>query len=299
MSKCLIIVGMHRSGTSYTAGLLRRAGLDIGKRLLGTNDSNERGHFENEEFLAFHKRLLSEQGLNHDGWDLKTLPYLEQYKGDAERLVEANRSEAWGWKEPRTSLLLDFWEQVLPEAFYLCVYRAPWEVTDSLYRRSVDEIFNENPFHAIKVWSFYNETILAFHRTHSSRSLLFNIEEVISEPEKVIADVNLTFGFDLRAPSSREGFDKSLYRANRLSEDFQRGLVQEFAPDAYALYERLEALRNRSLPPRLTKDDVFNRDDLFRVWHLAGAQSHLRKELKWMRGTSFWKLRELWHKVRH
>ena len=43
--------------------------------------------------------------------------------------------DLWGWKDPRTSLLLTFWDSLLDEARYLFVYRHPVDVLSSLVRR--------------------------------------------------------------------------------------------------------------------------------------------------------------------
>ncbi|MDP4350266.1 hypothetical protein QSG17_25820, partial [Escherichia coli] len=50
--------------------------------------------------------------------------------------VRAGRGSGWGWKDPRTTLFLDFWSEFLPDARYLLVFRRPWEVVDSLFRRN-------------------------------------------------------------------------------------------------------------------------------------------------------------------
>lgn len=71
--KCLIIVGMHRSGTSFTASVLKKAGLNIGDKLLAAAEGNEFGHFENIDFYDFHIRVLSQQNYNKDGWTMQTI----------------------------------------------------------------------------------------------------------------------------------------------------------------------------------------------------------------------------------
>ena len=65
-SKVIAITGMHRSGTSLLANLLNQAGLSLGEKLLGPMDSNPKGHFEDYDFLKFHKELLA---FNRQTWD--------------------------------------------------------------------------------------------------------------------------------------------------------------------------------------------------------------------------------------
>lgn len=85
-------------------------------------------------------------GVNIDGWTLeKNLQINPPLIDRAKYIVEQNRlSSVWGWQEPRTSLFLDFWAKLLPEAKFLLIYRSPWEVADSLYRRGM-KCFNLNP----------------------------------------------------------------------------------------------------------------------------------------------------------
>ncbi len=69
----LIIIGMHRSGTSLTASLLQSAGLHIGRNLMGPSEGNVKGHFENLDFFEFHRQVLRSQGINENGWTLQEI----------------------------------------------------------------------------------------------------------------------------------------------------------------------------------------------------------------------------------
>ena len=46
MNKVLVILGMHRSGTSLVANWLHDCGLHVGDRLLEGTFANEKGYFE-------------------------------------------------------------------------------------------------------------------------------------------------------------------------------------------------------------------------------------------------------------
>jgi hypothetical protein len=54
----LVIVGMHRSGTSLTAALLQAMGVDVGKNLYLADPNNVKGYFEDVEFLEFQRQVL-------------------------------------------------------------------------------------------------------------------------------------------------------------------------------------------------------------------------------------------------
>ena len=156
---------MHRSGSSLTASLLQSAGLHIGRQLLGSDSVNIKGHFENIDFYEFHKAVLRSQAIIDHGWTLQEKINVEdRFVEQAKEIVAKNSlSSVWGWKEPRTTLFLDFWSELLPEAKFLLIYRSPWEVVDSLYRRG-DHTFQDQPEFALKVWYHYNRIIIDFYQ---------------------------------------------------------------------------------------------------------------------------------------
>lgn len=63
-SKEVIILGMHRSGTSMVAGVLSRVGINMGKVMLGKTPSNPLGHFEDEDFYNLNRKILEFAGGN-------------------------------------------------------------------------------------------------------------------------------------------------------------------------------------------------------------------------------------------
>ncbi len=233
----LIITGMHRSGTSLTASLLESAGVDVGRRLLQSHESNKKGHFENLDFLDFHSKVLFSQGVSPDGWTEETVTVPEQFLAKAKSIVQKNMSQpVWGWKEPRTTLFLDFWANLLPEAKFIFVYRSPWEVIDSLYRRG-DATFVDNPNFALQVWLNYNEIIRNFCDRFSKRCLLFKLENIIKDPNILVTSIKDKFGIPLKAVDN-------LYEENLLNHQVANShrpvLIKTYFPEAIALYQELD-----------------------------------------------------------
>ncbi|HJX24749.1 MAG TPA: hypothetical protein VJ252_01225, partial [Chthoniobacterales bacterium] len=64
--KAVVILGMHRSGTSALCGALDLLGVDFGERLMPANHANEKGYWEHEEIVRFHDDLLSSLGSRWD-----------------------------------------------------------------------------------------------------------------------------------------------------------------------------------------------------------------------------------------
>ena len=140
MNKQLIILGMHRSGTSSVAQWIQACGLNIGEKLLKEDFSNKKGHFEDIDFLNLHKEILIENGYDPSGLEEDIqLNFSEYYCKKMEFLVlfKNSRREQWGWKDPRTCLMINQYVELLPNALYLVLYRNYQEVVSSLLRRDI------------------------------------------------------------------------------------------------------------------------------------------------------------------
>ena len=48
MQKCIVVLGMHRSGTSVLMGVLSMLGVELGLNLMAPTEGNPRGYFENQ-----------------------------------------------------------------------------------------------------------------------------------------------------------------------------------------------------------------------------------------------------------
>jgi hypothetical protein len=238
----LIIAGMHRSGTSLVASLLQSAGLAIGQNLVGANYGNVKGHFENVDFVKFHESILYASGIDPIGRTLNRNLIPPQYYADlASDLVEKNASLTgpWGWKEPRTTLFLPFWGSRLPTAKFLFVYRAPWEVLDSLFRRA-DDIFDHYPELALAIWVNYNRAILEFYEAEPDRCLLVNTASAAADPQLLVGAIQDKLGIPLKAPAT-DIYDGSLL-VRQSSSSHRPLLIQRYFPEAFALYCQLNEM---------------------------------------------------------
>lgn len=233
----LVICGMHRSGTSLTASLFGGAGVNMGERLFGPNVGNSLGHFEDVGFLEFHMRALRELGHNLEGYVTRPLAVMPADLVTEARKLVANRVQTprlWGWKEPRTTLFLDFWNRLLPEARYAFVFRNPWDVADSLFRRG-DAAFVVDPRLALDVWVAYNRRIADFIVRHPTRCVLFEISQLIADPSAVFAAVRTQLGLPVGEPPDCFRHDLFGRECNPHGADVVRCLI----PEAYELYDHL------------------------------------------------------------
>jgi len=125
------------------ARLLNLWGLNLGPEdeLLGSNPNNAMGHFEHTVFLAIDDALLNHFGgswnnppILNPGWEND--PALRYLFEKAEQLIHTFAGKLhWGWKDPRTTLLLPFWKKLLPDIRNVICIRNPLEVARSLEKR--------------------------------------------------------------------------------------------------------------------------------------------------------------------
>ena len=137
----ILVLGMHRSGTSLIAQLISKLGVNIGDKLVPANEFNPDGFWEYKPLVDFHDKLLGE---NANTWyapinTIDTEQLLEKYEDEARSLVKQmdQSGKDWCWKDPRMPFFLDFWNQILSERQVNClvVYRHPFNVVSSLKRR--------------------------------------------------------------------------------------------------------------------------------------------------------------------
>jgi len=188
-SKILIIVGMHRSGTSLITQWLNRCGLFVGNNLVGPGIGNVQGHFEDEDFLRLHQKFLKKRNLPESGFVYRrsiVLSEVEKIELQAMIASKTRKHEEWGWKEPRTSLFLDGYAELVPGAFYIIAVRNFNTTINSLVtrqfkmqqkkiqekkgltrlkwilfkQRSLDKMFEKETNRYLKIWIHYYEKIL-------------------------------------------------------------------------------------------------------------------------------------------
>ena len=125
---CVIVAGMHRSGTSLIGQALFRAGVNMGQRQKAPSRFNVFGYCEDEDFLAFHEVILH---ANMTNWRkhprYASLNISKAMEARAAQLInaKAEAGKPWGWKDPRTLLFLPLWQRLVPNAYWVCPYRDP------------------------------------------------------------------------------------------------------------------------------------------------------------------------------
>ncbi len=247
-SRPLILAGMHRSGTSLVAAFLAALGVPMGERMLAADTNNRRGYFEDADFLAFQRRILQEISPANDGghadWGWTESERLDRsllarYAEEA-RALAAQRSGLWGFKDPRTTLLLDFWDEVLAgRPLYVLVYRFPWEVAESMQRLGA-AVFLDHPEYAWRIWTFYNRHLLDFYYRHPGRCVLASANGLLRDPERFAVLLTGKLGLQLSGAPLDAVRDPGLFTSLPPGDPLM-GLSALVHPEAARLLADLDA----------------------------------------------------------
>ncbi len=158
----ILICGMHRSGTSMVAQALAGAGVQLGRddELLSPAADNPRGFFERVDVVSINEALLGDLGgawdtppKLHDQW--WTDDRLGHLRAEAAAVIARfDGAPAWAIKDPRMSILMDFWLSLLEDPPTLVCVRNPLEVALSLHRRN-----GISYALGLQLWSQYHRAI--------------------------------------------------------------------------------------------------------------------------------------------
>ena len=146
MRDAVLVLGMHRSGTSAVAGALMKLGGAAPQTPMAPNAWNEKGHFESNKLMAFHDELLASAGSTWDDWRAfnpgwTATSTADAFRSRAAELFRAEFDEAPlpVLKDPRACRFAPFWPEVLRKLDYtpriVIPVRSPLDVASSLKRR--------------------------------------------------------------------------------------------------------------------------------------------------------------------
>jgi hypothetical protein len=136
----IIIIGMHRSGTSILAKILEKSGIFMGVL--------KEHNYEAMHFLSINQQVLWKTGSHWhkpkvakaEYWSKITAQelYKEHFRlnGRLAKWKQILRNESWGWKDPRNSYTLEMWLDKFPEAKVIHLVRNRESVIRSLQNRN-------------------------------------------------------------------------------------------------------------------------------------------------------------------
>ncbi len=145
----IIILGMHRSGTTMITELLQQLGLFVGDKL----DDNHESLF----FFDLNKWIF-EVGIAKTDYPYNLQLMNPNCKAEIVNVLDYHMSSSrrkkylgnkrikdirdidfkWGWKEPRNSFTLEFFKELFPDAKIIHIYRNPIDSANSYIKRDIE-----------------------------------------------------------------------------------------------------------------------------------------------------------------
>lgn len=246
--RIIVVLGMHRSGTSAIARGLQVLSVNLGDRLLEAEaGNNEKGFWEDMDVTAFNVDLLA--ALGHDWHTLAPIlqsefgrPEIAPFKLRAAQLLRGKLAglPLFGLKDPRMCRLMPFWLDVFAhlnlEVSYVIACRNPMSVAHSLARR--------NGFAMEKSYVLWFEhMLLAMKHTAQAPRVFVDYDRMLREPENQLGRISKAFSLPFSSQSQayveyqNEFLDEGLRHNGFASEDLR--LDSAFAADAQLLQDML------------------------------------------------------------
>ncbi|WP_157944669.1 glycoside hydrolase family 99-like domain-containing protein [Mangrovicella endophytica] len=247
----IVVLGMHRSGTSALTRVLSLLGYALPSRLIEANPTNPAGHWEPIDLMRLHDRMLIEAGSRWDDWRVFELGKLgvdrtEAYRGEIWRTVEENYPGGGPiiLKEPRIARFAGLYAELLREhgftARWVLPHRNPIDVIQSLQTRD-----RMTTAFASLLW--LRHTLEAEKATRGLPRAFLSFEALMADwrstVDKVARDAGLEWPI---APDAAQGeieaFLQDDLRHHRASKDElqQRADIAGWIKDAYAALMEFE-----------------------------------------------------------
>ncbi len=209
----IVILGMHRSGTSATTRALGLLGASLGP------DQNLGKFWENQVMRRPNERLLEAFG---GGWECPPVmpegwtadPRSRALVPEARRaLAEYGAAPVFVWKDPRTCMTLPFWLELLDEPpVIVFIHRHPVEVASSLRTRNF-----LGTAHGYALWERFNGD--ALRHADGLRTIVFEYGALLADPQGNMARlVDALNGWGVHLPNDPATTDMELTPKRRHHE---------------------------------------------------------------------------------
>ncbi len=233
----IVILGMHRSGTSAITRALNLLGGALGP-LEDVGEYWERAAMRSQcdALLERFDGAWDCPGIMPEGWEsLKRVAEVDA--GALAAISEYGSPEVLLWKDPRASLTLPFWRKYLgPDPIAIIIYRHPEEVWASLDTR--------NGFGAglsFALWERYNSD--ALRSASGLRTVVFAYSDLVQKQSEIMTELAATltgWGVPLKDPASTDMELRADQRHHHSSEHFSHPSA---TPSQQALFAALQETR--------------------------------------------------------
>ena len=237
----VVVLGMHRSGTSLLSNILHVLGVDMADTTDHISPKNPGGFWERPALVAIHDEILQAIGRpialpSHvlpfppAWWRSKAVQALKPKLVGYVREELAKSSNPWGFKDPRTCRLLPLWWEIFRELnlepVYVTAVRAPAEASVSMSQKSSARKLSVA--NGELMWLSYNYDV-ARYVTVKSRTVQVDYAEWFTDAQAVAGRLceELGIGHDL-SPAEIDECVTSIVQAdyrNQFAETLPTGSV--------------------------------------------------------------------------
>ena len=211
--KLIVVVGMHRSGTSLLSKGLQVLGVDFGDHLLPGAQDNPLGFHEDIDIGSFNETLLyllkfSCDSIKNYPTDIPNKDILIRY---GTRLIKnkTNKKELFGFKDPRTARNISLWKDIFQslsktEVQIVIIFRNPISVAQSLYNRNKIDLVR-----SYYLWLQYYVSVLLI--TNDFDTHFISYEDLVQNPYLEMKRLGTSLGLELnsRVKSQLKDFAKN------------------------------------------------------------------------------------------
>lgn len=203
-----VVLGMHRSGTSFLTKSLELLGIGLGDNMMKPADCNPKGFWEDQEVVDLNIEIMKTQ--ESDFADLGFKPPSKEELSKLHPLFEravalvSNRISTysrWAFKDPRTCRTIAFWQAAIEAAGavpkFIIAVRNPLEVAASLNKRDAMPL-------AQGLYSWLQHTIPTFTETQGALRVVVEYEQLLSNPHRELARISQALTLPLPAADSAE-----------------------------------------------------------------------------------------------
>jgi len=225
----VLVVGMHRSGTSAVARALSLMGVDVGNEadLLPPHPTdNPTGYWERADIVALHEKFLKSGGYawnavgGFKASELDDLAKAALRDGLCKAIGELEQSgHSWLVKDPRLCLLLSQWLPLFDRSACVVVVRDPREIAASFLREQLRGAYTSH--FLLALWEKYLRSALAdLAGKHvlfvSYENLLTNPLHEIDRLSRSLSSLGVTGLKELPESALRASLDPRLKRSEAL-----------------------------------------------------------------------------------
>jgi hypothetical protein len=282
-----VVLGAGRSGTSAIARGLKTLGIDLGDKLMQANRNNPKGYWEDLDIMYTINRgfadVTDHQWLTSDNWpalQASKNKLIADYQEAATAILKQRFSSTqdWGFKDPRTSMMLPFWKQIFKAADiedkYVIAVRNP--LASATSNQAFNESDSDNDLERRLIF-WLTHVITSLDEVFGKQCVIVSYENMLEDPRKQLTRMHQ--GLSVSMPLNQaeldiyanEFIDKKLRHYAFSIDEVKDHPAMQVVPLCFQVYKVLM---------RLANDELSLEDELFKTeWKKIKDAYHLLSPL--------------------